>query len=109
MKEHYSIVVVGAGPAGCNFARRVDYRKYDVLLLDGTAQRGEKVCAGLLSPDAQDLLAEYDICIPSEILVSPQLFSVRTIDLAAENIRHYRRSYMHPLLYCFDIFMAYHV
>ena len=68
MKERYAIVVVGAGPAGCNFARRVDYKKYDVLLLDGTEQRGEKVCAGLLSPDAQDLLAEYDICIPNEIL-----------------------------------------
>ena len=31
MKENYPIVIVGAGPAGCNFARRVDYRKYDVL------------------------------------------------------------------------------
>ena len=64
------------------------------MLLDGTEQRGGKVCAGLLSPDAQDLLAEYDICIPNEILVSPQLFSVKTIDLAGENVRHYRRSYM---------------
>ena len=105
MKERYTIVVVGSGPAGCNFARRVDYRKYDVLLLDGTEQRGEKVCAGLLSPDAQDLLAEYDICIPNEILVSPQLFSVRTIDLAGEDIRHYRRSYMNVDRAKFDRFL----
>ena len=105
MKERYAIVVVGAGPAGCNFARRVDYRKYDVLLLDGTEQRGEKVCAGLLSLDAQDLLAEYDICIPNEILVSPQLFSVRTIDLVGEDIRHYRRSYMNVDRAKFDRFL----
>lgn len=105
MKENYSIVIVGAGPAGCNFARRVDYKKYDVLLLDGTEQRGEKVCAGLLSPDAQDLLAEYDICIPNEILVSPQLFSVRTIDLVGEDVRHYRRSYMNVDRAKFDRFL----
>lgn len=105
MKEHYSIVIIGAGPAGCNFARRVDCKHHDVLLLDGTEQRGEKVCAGLLSPDAQDLLAEYDISIPSEILVSPQLFSVRTIDLAANNIRHYRRSYMNVDRAKFDRFL----
>ena len=105
MKENYSIVVVGAGPAGCNFARRVDSRKYDILLLDGAGQRGEKVCAGLLSPDAQDLLAEYDICIPNEILVSPQLFSVRTIDLAGEKMRHYRRNYMNVDRAKFDRFL----
>ena len=105
MKENYSIVVVGAGPAGCNFARRVDSRKYDILLLDGAGQRGEKVCAGLLSPDAQDLLAEYDICIPNEILVSPQLFSVRTMDLAGEKMRHYRRNYMNVDRAKFDRFL----
>lgn len=105
MKEHYSIVIIGAGPAGSNFARRVDSKHYDVLLLDGTEQRGEKVCAGLLSPDAQDLLAEYDICIPSDILVSPQLFSVRTIDLAGDDIRHYRRSYMNVDRAKFDRFL----
>lgn len=105
MKEHYSIVIVGAGPAGCNFARRIHSKNHDVLLLDGTEQRGEKVCAGLLSPDAQDLLAEYDICIPSDILVSPQLFSVRTIDLAGDDMRHYRRSYMNVDRAKFDRFL----
>lgn len=105
MKEHYSIVIIGAGPAGSNLARRIDSKKYDVLLFDGAIQRGKKVCAGLLSPDAQDLLAEYDICIPSEILVSPQLYSVRTIDLADEVIRHYRRNYMNVDRAKFDRFL----
>lgn len=93
-KEQYSIVVVGAGPAGSNFARMIDSNKYKVLVVDGSERKGEKVCGGLLSPDAQDLFAKYDISLPKEILVSPQLFSVRTIDLNLEQIRHYRRSYM---------------
>ena len=105
MKDFYHIVIVGAGPAGCNFARRINSNKYDVLLLDGAAQRGDKVCAGLLSPDTQDLLAKYDISIPSDILVSPQLFSVRTIDLARKDIRHYRRNYMNVDRAKFDRFL----
>lgn len=105
MEEHYSIVIIGAGPAGSNLARLIDSKKYDVLLFDGSHKKGEKVCGGLLSPDAQDLFAKYDISLPKEVLVSPQLFSVRTIDLEQEQIRYYRRSYMNLNRAKFDRFM----
>lgn len=105
MKEDYSIVIIGAGPAGSNLARRIEHKKYDVLLIDGAEQKGDKVCAGLLSPDAQDLLAEYDISLPKEILVSPQLFSVRTIDLEMSEVRHYRRNYVNVDRAKFDRFL----
>lgn len=91
--DRYDIVVIGAGPAGANFARTVDSRRYRVLLIDGSDERG-KVCGGLLSPDAQDILARYDISLPREILADPQLFSVCTVDLANMRTRYYRRSYM---------------
>ena len=104
-RSHYSVVIVGAGPAGSNLARRIDSKKYDVLLIDGVEQKGDKACGGLLSPDAQDLLAEYDISLPREILVSPQLFSVRTIDLEIEDVQHYRRSYMNIDRAKFDRFL----
>lgn len=89
----YDVIVIGAGPAGANFARLIDTKKYHVLLLDGS-ENHDKVCGGLLSPDAQDILAGYDICLPKDVLVSPQLFSVRTIDLANGQVRHYRRNYL---------------
>lgn len=101
-----SIAIIGAGPAGSNLARRLDSKVYDVYLIDGAKQRGDKVCGGLLSPDAQDVLAQYDICLPKEILVSPQLFSVRTIDLANRDTRYYRRNYMNLDRNKFDRFLV---
>lgn len=92
-QRDFDIVVIGAGPAGTNFARLIDTARYRVLVIDG-AQGREKVCGGLLSPDAQDMLARYDISLPKDILVSPQLFSVRTIDLRDGYTKYYRRSYM---------------
>ncbi len=100
----YDIAIIGAGPAGANLARLLDGEKYKVLLLDGACGR-EKVCGGLLSPDAQDVLARYDICLPNEILASPQLFSVRTVDLSDGLTRYYRRSYMNVDRQKFDAFL----
>ena len=100
----YDIVIVGAGPAGANLARLLNSKTYKILLLDGGCGR-EKVCGGLLSPDAQDVLARYDICLPKEILASPQLFSVRTVDLSDGLTRYYRRSYMNIDRQRFDAFL----
>ena len=106
MKEHYEVVILGAGPAGSNFARRIDGRKYDVLLVNGAKQRGEKPCGGLVSPDAQKLLAEYDINLPNDVLASPQLFSVKTIDLETELVRYYGRNYINVDRSKFDKFFV---
>ncbi len=105
LRAHYSTVIVGAGPAGATLARRLASKEENVLLIDGGALRGEKVCAGLLSPDAQDLLARYDITLPREVLSSPQIFSVRTIDLALSQTRHYRRNYINVDRAKFDSFL----
>lgn len=94
MKNNYDIIILGAGPAGSNFARRIDSKKYNVLLVNGAKQKGAKPCGGLISPDAQGLLAEYNINLPKDVLVNPQLFSVKTIDLESEQVTYYRRSYM---------------
>ena len=104
MNQMYDIIIIGAGPAGANLARLLDGR-YRVLVVDGSQGR-EKVCGGLLSPDAQDMLARYDISLPKDILVSPQLFSVRTIDLRDGYTRYYRRSYMNVSRERFDAFIA---
>ncbi len=96
----YDIIIVGAGPAGSNFARLVDkFTDYRVCLIDKRRLELEenltrsKACGGLLSPDAQHMLARLGITIPVDILEDPQLFSVRTIDFDNELDRHYQRYY----------------
>ena len=92
-RESYGTVIVGGGPAGANFARLANFDDGKVLLIDGAPKNG-KVCGGLISPDAQGVLARYDVNLPTDILVSPQLFSVRTIDLETRRVRYYKRNYL---------------
>ena len=102
--EFYDVAIIGAGPAGASLARMLDSEKYRILVIDG-AEHHEKVCGGLISPDAQYVLAKHDICLPSEILASPQLFSVRTIDLSDGLTRYYRRNYLNVNRERFDNFL----
>jgi geranylgeranyl diphosphate/geranylgeranyl-bacteriochlorophyllide a reductase len=94
----YDIAIIGAGPAGSTLARILgkDFRvvvveKRDVLS-DTFAQ--EKCCGGLLAPDAQKFLAKLALGLPMQILSSPQLFSVRAIDLDNRLERYYQRHYI---------------
>lgn len=106
MKE-YDIAIIGAGPAGATLARLV-CGKYKTVLIDkksDSPQSFKKCCGGLLSPDAQKLLAEYDFTLPKDILVDPQIFSVRTIDVKAGITRRYQRFYMNLDRHKFDIWM----
>lgn len=107
----YSVAVIGGGPAGATLARLLD-KRFRTILVDGkTAESGsfEKVCGGLLSPDAQKAFAEFDLTLPKDILVDPQIFSVRTIslgeDLKKTSERHYQRFYMNLDRKKFDLWL----
>ena len=104
-KTSYDIVIIGAGPAGANLARLIDAGHYRVLLVDASGLR-PKVCAGLLSPDAQKLLARYRITLPSDVLSHPQLTSVRVIDVNEPRVRHYRRRYLNLDRAAFDRYLV---
>lgn len=106
----YDIAIIGAGPAGANLARLVG-NKYDVLLmdrrdLDSDSPRRQKCCGGLLSPDAQKMMARLGLGIPKDLLVDPQLFAVRTIDLASHLERFYQRYYFNMDREKFDRWMV---
>lgn len=95
----YDIIIVGSGPAGANLARLAG-NKYKVLLLDkrdleneNPSNHSSKCCGGLLAPDAQKMIAKLGLGIPKDILVDPQLFAVRTIDLTNHYERLYQRFY----------------
>lgn len=108
MMREYDIAIVGAGPAGATFARLVDQR-YRVLLIDPKTEAPEsfsKVCGGLLSGDAQKALSRYDLTLPKDLLVDPQIFSVKTLDLKAGLVRHYQRFYINLDRQKFDLWLA---
>ncbi len=104
MNEIYDIVIIGAGPAGSTFARLLAKRNSSlkILLIDAQDEQTQKPCGGLLAPDAQKALAHYNLVIPNEILSTPQIFSVRTIDIAQNLDCSYQRMYLNMNRFAFD-------
>ena len=103
----YDIAIVGLGPAGATLARLLD-RRFSVAAVDPKADRPDsfhKPCGGLLAPDAQKELAHFHWTLPKSVLVDPQIFSVRTIDLASGVTRYYQRFYVNLDRHRFDLWM----
>jgi flavin-dependent dehydrogenase len=61
-----------------------------------------KPCGGLLAPDAQKALSRFGLSLPKSVLVDPQIFAVRTLDLGANLSRDYQRFYMNLNRAAFD-------
>ena len=96
----YDLAVIGSGLAGATLARLIG-DKYRVLLvdkrrLDKDAEDAEcrKCCGGLLAPDAQKMLSRLGLGLPKSVLVEPQLFVVRAIDIPRRLERYYQRFYI---------------
>lgn len=96
----HDVAIIGAGPAGATLARLIAGR-YSVLLVDKrplTSSAGNntsrKCCGGLLAPDAQAMLSRMGLGLPKSLLVDPQLFVVRAIDVQHHIERYYQRYYI---------------
>jgi flavin-dependent dehydrogenase len=96
----YDVAIIGAGPAGATLARLIGDR-YRVLLVDrrrsvNAADKAiaNKCCGGLLAPDAQKMLSKMGLGLPRSVLVDPQLFVVRAIDIQQHLERYYQRFYV---------------
>lgn len=100
----YDVAVVGAGPAGTVFARELACARPEckILLIDGESSDSPKPCGGLLAPDAQKLLARFDLTLPKSILEDPQIFAVETIDVDQKTVRYYQRHYLNMNRQAFD-------
>ena len=106
-KTVYDIAVIGAGPAGSTFAREValKYPNLKVVIIDKKDKTHSKVCGGLLSPDAQKVLAQLDMTLPKWVLSDPQIFTVETIDLCTKQRRYYQRHYLNMDRKAFDAWL----
>ena len=96
MVKQYDIAIIGGGPAGATFARALSHARPElkIALIGKNPPSGSKVCGGLLAPDAQRVLAQFDLSLPKSILADPQIFDVKTLDLATCISRNYQRHYL---------------
>ncbi len=98
-KDYYDIVIAGGGPAGLFLAKLLGER-FRILLLDKNVwsedglKSGQKACGGLIAPDAQKMLAVLGLSLPKDLLVNPQIFAVRVLDLDNHLERYYQRHYL---------------
>lgn len=106
----YDIAIVGLGPAGASLARLLGERfriaAIDRKRLDGSPGGFRKCCGGLLAPSAQKALVEAGLNLPSSILVDPQIFAVKTMDLVSGLVRHYQRYYLNIDRHRFDLWLT---
>lgn len=104
--ESVDIAVIGGGPAGATFARlAASFAKVALLEkrpLQSVPGGAGKCCGGLLSPDGQRSLASLGLTLPLGVLVDPQIFAVRTMDMAVRQERYYPRSYINMDRDAFD-------
>ena len=106
-KDLYDIAIIGTGPAGATLARLL-HPKYNIIAIDKKNPHGDgfqKPCGGLICTDAQKALASFDLTLPKDVLVEPQIFAVKTIDLKNKLIRHYQRFYINMDRHKFDLWL----
>jgi geranylgeranyl reductase len=108
----YDVAIIGAGPAGSTLARMLAGRCRVLLVdrrtLDAPAENVPygKCCGGLLAPDAQAMLSRMGLGLPRDVLVGPQLFVVRTLDIPRRLERYYQRHYINIDREKFDRWLA---
>jgi flavin-dependent dehydrogenase len=107
----YDVAIIGGGPAGATLARLIGDR-YDVLLIEhrrlADASEGFaalKCCGGLLAPDAQMMLSKLGLGLPKSVLEDPQLFVVKSIDIAQGLEQYYQRHYINMNRQKFDAWL----
>ena len=91
----FDIAIIGLGPAGATLARLLDKNMKVIAIDKKSGGRGfSKPCGGLLATDAQKALSRFELTLPKDVLVDPQIFAVRTLDTKQDLLRHYQRFYI---------------
>lgn len=104
----YDVAVIGCGPAGATLARllKPEFRTVVIDKKCGGEGGFKKPCGGLLAADAQRALSRFNLTLPKDILVDPQIFSVKTMDLKTGLVRYYQRFYINMDRRKFDSWLS---
>ncbi|MDO2162519.1 hypothetical protein Q2430_27315, partial [Escherichia coli] len=62
-------------------------------------------CGGLLAPDAPRSFICGGLTVPVDVIANPQIFSGKTVDVAASLTRNYQRSYININRHAFDLWV----
>lgn len=106
----YDVAIVGLGPAGSMCARMLDSKRLRTIAFDkkpaqASTEGFHKPCGGLLAPDAQKALAGFNLNLPKDVLVDPQIFSVKTLDCVTGIQQSYQRMYINVDRQRFDCWL----
>lgn len=107
----FDLIIVGSGPSGSILSYLLRNSGLSICVVDRryftkNNPAFTKACGGLIAPDAQRALASLNIALPVDILTSPQIFSVKTIDLESGLNKRYQRFYINVNREKFDAFLA---
>jgi flavin-dependent dehydrogenase len=101
----YDIAIIGLGPAGAMLAGLLD-ADLKVIAIDKKGPDSptgfHKPCGGLLATDAQKALSKFNLALPKDVLVDPQIFAVKTLDTKQNLLRYYQRFYINLDRHKFD-------
>lgn len=107
----YDIGIIGLGVAGSNLARLL-LPHLKVIALDKKDAKGDcfdesfhKPCGGLLSQGAQKCFANQGLSLPLEILSSPQIFAINTIDIPSKIGSYIQKCYVNMERHRFDLWL----
>jgi flavin-dependent dehydrogenase len=104
----YDIAIIGLGPGGATLARLLD-KNFKVIAIDKKSVVSSRVfhkpCGGLLAIDAQRALSKFNLTLPKDVLVDPQIFAVKTIDTKQNLLRYYQRFYINLDRHKFDCWL----
>lgn len=104
----YDVAIIGLGPAGATLARLLD-KKLSIIAFDKKCENEtesfKKPCGGLLAGDAQRFFSKFGMTLPLSVIVDPQIFSVKTIDIKTKNIKYYQRFYINLDRHKFDMWL----
>lgn len=74
MKEKsFDVIIVGSGPAGAIAAKKLADAEKNVLLIERKSLPRHKICSGLISRYAQNILKKESMPIPKAVCVRPRM------------------------------------
>ncbi len=85
-KLNYDVLIIGAGPSGATAAHGLVKKGYRVLIIEKKKLPRYKICSGLITDRAQELLKQIYGELPKEIFCKPEFLKGSRFSLSEKNL-----------------------